>query len=85
MLHEGTREAFGWRRSPCIKLAPNTRMFERMTDNMGVNCGRILDGRENVEECADQILERMARAGAASELFDAGGAEFAPSIIGATM
>ena len=85
----GRGSVFGCKPSPSIKLATNTPMFERMEDDMDINCGTILDGDETVQECGQRIFETMIRTASGkhtkSESFDAGGAEFAPWVIGATM
>ncbi len=85
----GRGSVFGCKPSPSIKLATNTPMFERMEDDMDINCGTVLDGDETVQECGQRIFETMIRTASGertkSEAFDAGGAEFAPWVIGATM
>ncbi len=85
----GRGSVFGCKPSPSIKLATNTPMFRRMEDDMDINCGTILDGDETVQECGHRIFETMIRTASGertkSESFDAGGAEFAPWVIGATM
>ncbi len=85
----GRGSVFGCKPSPSIKLATNTPMFQRMEDDMDINCGTILDGEETVQECGQRIFEMMIRTASGertkSESFDAGGAEFAPWVIGATM
>ncbi len=85
----GRGSVFGCKPAPSIKLATNTPMYERMVDDMDVNCGTILEGAETVQECGgrifDAILATASGAKTKSEVFDAGTAEFAPWIIGATM
>ncbi len=85
----GRGSVFGCKPSPSIKLATNTPMFQRMEDDMDINCGTILDGDETVQDCGQRIFEMMIRTASGertkSEAFDAGGAEFAPWVIGATM
>ena len=85
----GRGSVFGCKPAPSIKLATNTPMFGRMEDDMDINCGTILDGDETVQECGQRIFETMIRTASGertkSESFDAGGAEFAPWVIGATM
>ena len=80
---------FGCKPSPSIKLATNTPMYERMEDDMDINCGTILDGAETVQECGARIFDHIVRTASGertkSEQFDAGGAEFAPWVLGATM
>jgi len=85
----GRGSVFGCKPSPSIKLATNTPMFQRMEDDMDINCGTILDGEESVEQVGARVFERMIRVASGertkSEGFDVGGAEFAPWVLGATM
>ena len=85
----GRGSVFGCKPAPSLKLATNTPMFQRMEDDMDINCGTVLDGDETVQECGARIFEAMVRVASGertkSEGFDAGGAEFAPWVIGATM
>jgi len=85
----GRGSVFGCKPSPSIKLATNTPMYQRMEDDMDVNCGTILDGEESVQECGQRIFELMLRVASGertkSEQFDFGAAEFAPWVLGATM
>lgn len=85
----GRGSVFGCKPSPSIKLATNTSMFTRMEDDMDINCGTILDGEETVQECGARIFDHMLRTASGektkSEMFDFGGAEFAPWVLGATM
>jgi altronate hydrolase len=85
----GRGSVFGCKPAPSIKLATNSAMYERMEEDMDVNCGTILSGRESVEECGQRIFELILRVASGehtkSESFDFGAAEFAPWPIGATM
>ena len=85
----GRGSVFGCKPAPSLKLATNTPMFQRMEDDMDINCGTVLDGDETVQECGARIFDAMVRVASGartkSEGFDAGGAEFAPWVIGATM
>jgi altronate hydrolase len=85
----GRGSVFGCKPAPSIKLATNTPMYERMVDDMDVNCGTVLTGEESVAQCGERIFELMLRVASGertkSESFDFGGAEFAPWTIGATM
>ncbi len=64
-------------------------MFQRMEDDMDVNCGTILDGDETVQHCGERIFDLILRVASGeltkSEQFDFGAAEFAPWVLGATM
>ena len=42
--------------SPVIKVASNTKVFEKMNDAIDLNCGTIIDGEETIEEAAHRIL-----------------------------
>lgn len=85
----GRGSVFGCKPTPSIKLASNTAMYERMKDDMDVNCGEILGGSESVEECGKRIFDLMLRVASGertkSEEFDFGAAEFAPWVLGATV
>src|SRR6476619_918982 len=85
----GRGSVFGCKPAPSIKLATNTPMYQRMEDDMDVNCGTILNGEESVQQCGQRIFELMLKTASGqptkSESFDFGGAEFAPWVLGATM
>ena len=85
----GRGSVFGCKPAPSIKLATNTTMFTRMEEDMDINCGTILDGAETVEECGTRIFHHIIQTASGqktkSEQYDAGQAEFAPWVIGATM
>jgi altronate hydrolase len=85
----GRGSVFGAKPSPSIKLATNTLMYERMSEDMDVNCGTIVTGEETIEQAGQRIFELMLRVASGertkSESYDFGGSEFAPWVIGATM
>ncbi len=85
----GRGSVFGMKPAPSIKLATNTPMYERMQDDMDVNCGTILSGEETVQQAGERIFQLMLRVAGGertkSEGFDFGAAEFAPWVLGATM
>ena len=43
--------------SPVIKVASNTKVFNKMNDAIDLNCGTIIDGEESIAEAAHRILE----------------------------
>lgn len=85
----GRGSVFGCKPAPSIKLATNTPMYQRMEDDMDINCGTILDGEEGVAQCGQRIFDQMLRVASGertkSESFDFGSDEFAPWVLGATM
>ena len=54
----GRGSAFGAKPSPSMKIATNTEMYNRMTDDMDINAGRIIDGA-SVEEVGREIFEKI--------------------------
>ena len=85
----GRGSVFGMKPAPSIKLATNTPMYERMVDDMDINCGTIVTGEETVAQVGERIFQLMLRVASGeptkSEDFDFGASEFAPWVLGATM
>ncbi|MES2914811.1 MAG: altronate dehydratase family protein [Pseudomonadota bacterium] len=84
----GRGSVSGYKPSPCIKLATNTEMYQRMAEDMDINCGDIIDG-VSIEAKGAEILEKIiavaSGARTLSEELGFGGAEFVPWQIGAVM
>ena len=59
----GRGSVYGCKPSPSLKLATNTPLYERMTDDMDINCGAILDGSLSVQEAGRADLRADARDG----------------------
>ena len=57
----GRGSMFGSKPAPCIKLATNTPMYQRLTEDMDINCGEILDGTVSVQEMGQQIFTLFLR------------------------
>ena len=84
----GRGSAYGCKPTPSIKLATNTPVYERMTDDMDINCGDVLDGvsiQDKGAEIFAHILEIASGTRSKSEKLGYGDAEFVPWQIGATM
>ena len=84
----GRGSAYGCKPTPSIKLATNTPVYERMTDDMDINCGDVLDGvsiQDKGHEIFQTILRVASGAASKSEILGYGDAEFVPWQIGATM
>jgi len=85
----GRGSVFGCRPVPSIKLATNTAMYERMEEDMDINCGTIADGEDSVDSLGRRIFERILETASGrrtqSELLGIGNDEFAPWHIGAVM
>lgn len=84
----GRGSAYGCKPVPSIKLATNTPMYERMVEDMDINCGDILSG-VSVEEKGQQIFEEILAVASGkrtkSEELGYGDNEFVPWQIGAVM
>lgn len=85
----GRGSAFGSKPAPTLKVATNTQMYERMTEDMDVNAGRILTDGASVEEVGREIYEAWLRLASGevskSEAQGLGDHEFVPWQIGAVM
>lgn len=85
----GRGSVSGYKPTPCIKLATNTEMYDRMAEDMDLNCGDIISGGVSVEEKGRELFELLIRTASGertkSEELGFGGAEFVPWQIGAVM
>ena len=85
----GRGSVYGCKPSPSLKLATNTPMFQRMSDDMDINCGEILDGSLSVQEAGARIFQLMLETASGkpskSEMHGFGADEFVPWQLGAVM
>ncbi|MPZ11827.1 MAG: altronate dehydratase [Kiloniellaceae bacterium] len=85
----GRGSVFGFKPSPSIKLATNSAMYNRMTEDMDVNCGGIADGEKSVAEVGREVFDKVLAVASGtpskSEALGFGDAEFIPWQIGAVM
>ncbi len=85
----GRGSTSGFKPAPCIKIATNTPMFERMSDDMDLDCGGIVEGTETIEAAGERIFARILAVASGertlSEQFDYGDSEFVPWQVGAVM
>ena len=81
----GRGSVLGLKPTPCVKLATNTPMYERMSDDMDMDAGTILDG-EPVEAVGRRLLDLILDVAGGhptrSEAAGIGEEEFAPWFIG---
>lgn len=86
MFTTGRGSMFGAKPVPCVKLATNTPMYDRLTEDMDFNCGEILDGTATMAQTGQHIFELMLRvasgARSKSEMLGLGDHEFVPWNIG---
>jgi altronate hydrolase len=85
----GRGSVFGCKPVPVIKLASNTPLYERMEEDMDIDCGPIVEGEATVEEMGKKIfssiLETASGKKTKSEILGIGDNEFVPWDIGAVM
>ncbi|MGE6604895.1 UxaA family hydrolase [Halomonas sp. NPDC076908] len=83
----GRGSVSGFKPAPCLKLATNTAMYEKMHEDMDINCGVIVDGTASVESVGEEIFERIIAIASgdmsASESLGYGNNEFVPWLVGA--
>lgn len=84
----GRGSAFGCKPTPSLKLATNSDVYRRMSDDMDIDCGEVLDG-VSLEEKGREIFDTLLRVASGeetkSERLGYGDMEFVPWQIGAVM
>jgi altronate hydrolase len=85
----GRGSVYGCKPSPCIKLTTTTDLYERMTEDMDIDCGVLLSGKVTLQKLGQQIFRRMLEVASGSktksEEFGFGDNEFLPWHVGAVM
>src|SRR5215470_7781614 len=84
----GRGSAYGCKPVPSIKLATNTPMYEKLSEDMDINCGDVLDGvslAEKGEEIFREVLAVASGKKSKSEALGYGDNEFVPWQVGAVM
>ena len=84
----GRGSCFGAKPSPSIKLATNTTLFNKMEEDMDINCGKIIDGILSLDNMGEEIFNYFIDVASGkktkSEILSLGRHEFAPWQIGIT-
>jgi altronate hydrolase len=81
----GRGSCFGFKPAPSIKVATNTPMYERMSEDMDVNAGTILDGVPMAQvgaEIFEKIIAIASGEASKSEAQGIGEEEFQPWNLG---
>lgn len=85
----GRGSVFGCKPAPSLKIATNTPMYQRMSEDMDINCGEIVDGKAGIGDMGARIFAKIldvaSGAKSKSEALGLGDNEFAPWQIGAVM
>jgi altronate hydrolase len=85
----GRGSAYGCKPAPSLKLATNSALYFRQEDDMDINCGTIVDGRESIADAGERffrlVIDTASGRRTKSEALGYGEDEFAPWVLGATM
>ena len=85
----GRGSVFGAKPVPSLKLSTTTQLYRRMTDDMDLNAGTVLEGTESLQDVGDgiyaAILETASGKQTKSEELGFGEEEFQPWIINAVL
>jgi altronate dehydratase len=84
----GRGSVYGCKPAPSIKVATNTPLYNWMEEDMDINAGTILEGKETVRDVGLRIFEKIIAVASGektkSELAGMGDEEFAPWQLGPT-
>jgi altronate hydrolase len=85
----GRGSVYGGKPVPSLKLATNTNMYRRLSDDMDVNCGAILDGEASYTQIGEHIFKLLLQTASGrrtkSEELGMGDHEFVPWQMGAVV
>jgi altronate hydrolase len=85
----GRGSVYGCKPAPCLKLTTNTALYEKMSEDMDIDCGVLLSGKSTLPKLGQQIFQRWLEVASGSktksEEFGFGDNEFVPWRIGAVM
>ena len=85
----GRGSVSGYQPTPCVKVATNSDMYARMSDDMDLNCGDIVTEGVSLEDKGREMFELFIRVASGertkSEQLGFGAVEFVPWQIGAVM
>ena len=85
----GRGSCFGCKPVPSLKLSTNTTMYEKMSEDMDINCGTIIEGKEKIEDVGKKIFELVINTASGnpskSEQNGYGDEEFNPWQVGVVM
>lgn len=85
----GRGSVSGYQPTPCVKVATNSEMYARMSEDMDLNCGDIVSEGVSLEAKGQEMFDLFIRIASGeqtkSEQLGFGGVEFVPWQIGAVM
>lgn len=85
----GRGSAYGCAPAPSLKLSTNSELWRRQQEDIDLDCGRIVEGSETVDEAGERIFQLMLATASGqrtkSECHGYGQNEFLPWQLGAVM
>jgi len=85
----GRGSCFGSKPAPTVKLSTTTALYERMPDDIDLDCGGILTGTDTVDAAGERIADLLCAVASgeptASERLGYGDEEFTPWLDGITL
>ena len=85
----GRGSCFGFKPTPSIKISSNTNMYNKLSEDMDINAGTIMDNQKTLEDVGKEIFHDIIEVASGkktkSEINGYGDDEFSPWIIGATI
>ena len=85
----GRGSCFGSKPAPTVKLSTTTSLYERMSDDIDLDCGGILTGTDSVDAAGERIADLLCAVASgeptASERLGYGDEEFTPWLDGITL
>ncbi|NPT43481.1 altronate dehydratase [Paraburkholderia sp. 1N] len=82
----GRGSAYGCAPTPSLKIATNDALWDRQREDMDINCGSIISGRDSIDEMGERIFRLMLDVASGvrtrSEVHGYGQNEFVPWQIG---
>jgi altronate hydrolase len=85
----GRGSVYGCKPAPSLKLATNSEMYNRLSDDMDINCGAVIDEGLSIAEMGERIFNRVLEVASGdpskSEAQGLGDHEFIPWQVGAVM
>ena len=63
----GRGSAYGCKPAPSLKLATNSALFEHQEEDMDINCGTIIDGKESVAEVGERFFDLVLETASGQE------------------
>jgi galactarate dehydratase len=85
----GRGSVSGFKPTPSLKLASNSEMYHRMSEDMDIDCGTIVTGAETIEALGKRIFHLLIATASGqatrSEELGYGDTEFVPWHVGAIM